>query len=114
MKVIRLGNNTTEHYSSFEELAAAWGCRPVSKVTKDMKKLKEQQDRFYKSNTCRACGSPMTFMAGTNVMCCTSETCKGIKHQSINEETGETKIWYTPSYKVLDDKGAVIANNILL
>lgn len=114
MKAKRLGNNTTECYSSFEELAVAWGVKPVSKVTKDMKKLNEQRDRFYKSNTCKVCGNPMTLITGTNIMCCTSEVCKGIKHQLINEETGEAKIWYTPSYKVLDEKGAVIANNILV
>ena len=53
MKSMRLGNNTTGHYSSFEELATSWGLPPVSKVTKNMQKLKEQQERFYKSNTCK-------------------------------------------------------------
>lgn len=113
MREFRMGRNTTEHYSSFEEAAKSWGCKSINKRTKDEKKLNEQRERFYKSNTCKTCGHPMTFITETNIMCCTNEACKGIKHQIVNEETGETKIWYTPSYKVLDDKGAIIASNIL-
>lgn len=113
MREFRMGRNTTEHYSSFEEAAKSWGCKPLKKRTDDEKKLAEQREVFMNSNRCKACGNPMTFLVDSNIMCCTIETCKGIKHQSVNEETGETKIWYTPSYKVLDDKSASIANNIL-
>ena len=113
MRDFRMGRNTTEHYNSFTDLAKSWGCRPIVKKTKDADKLKGQQEKFLNSNRCKACGNPMTFIADSNIMCCTSEACKGIKHQSTNEETGETKVWYTPSYKVLDEKGAIIANNIL-
>ena len=112
MREFRMGRNTTEHYSSFEEAAKSWGCRSVNKKTKDEKKLANQQEKFMNSNRCKACGNPMTFIVDSNIMCCTSESCKGIKHQAINEETGETKTWYTPSYKVLDKKSADIAVNI--
>ena len=112
MREFRMGRNTTEYYTSFQDLGAAWGCRSVNKKTKDKKKLLSQQEKFMNSNCCKACGSPMAFMVDSNIMCCTSELCKGIKHQSINEATGETKVWYTPSYKVLDKKSADIAMNI--
>ena len=113
MKEFRKAKNVKEYYTSLEDMRVAWGLKPVSKKTSDEKKLEEQRERFTNSNRCKACGHPMTFISDSNIMCCTNETCKGIKHQTINEKTGETKVWYTPSYKVLDEKGAMIANTIL-
>lgn len=112
MKEFRLGSNTTEHYTSLEELRASFGLKPVSRKTNDEQKLQKQKEAFCGRHVCKACGNPMTFINGTNVMCCTNEKCNGIKHQTTNEETGETKVWYTPSCKTLDEKGASIANNI--
>lgn len=114
MRDFRLGLNTTEHYSSFAEAAKAFGCRPVSKVTKDMKKLKDQQENFYKRDkkrTCSACGSPMTLVAGTSVMTCNNPECKGIKHTRTDAE-GKEIINYTPSYCLLDGVAIDVANNI--
>ena len=111
MRTIRLSNNTTEHYSSFEELAAAWGCKPVSKVTKDMKKLKEQQDRFKERHKCRACGEPMEFINGTSTMTCKNPKCKGIKQIRLDNEGNEI-VTYLPSFDLLDELGSDIANNI--
>lgn len=111
MKVKRLGNNTTEHYSSFEELAAAWKCKPVSKVTKDMKKLKEQQEKFRGKHCCKACGQPMEFINDTSVMACKNPGCLGVKHVRRDVEGNEI-VTYLPSYNLLDSLGSEIANNI--
>ena len=112
MREFRPAKGVTEHYTSLEALRAAWNCKPISKRTSDAEKLNKQRETFCSKHICKACGKPMTFVCGTNIMCCTNEKCNGIKHQTINEETGETKIWYTTSFKSLDEKGADIANNI--
>ena len=111
MRDFRLGNNTTEHYSSFEELAAAWGVKPVSKVTKDMKKLQEQQEKFRGKHKCKACGEPMEFIQGTSTMACKNPKCKGIKQVRLDKEGNEI-VTYLPSYDLLDELGAEIGNNI--
>ena len=111
MKVIRLGNNTTEYYSSFEELGKAWGCKPVSKVTKDMKKLKDQQEKFRGKHKCKACGEPMEFINNTSTMACKNPRCKGIKNVRIDKEGNEI-VTYLPSYDLLDELGAEIGNAI--
>ena len=111
MKVMRLGNNTTEHYTSFEDLAAAWGCKPVSKVTKDMKKLKEQQDNFCGKHKCKACGEPMTFVYETSAMVCKNPKCRGVKQIRTDKEGNEI-VSYLPSYDLLDELGMEIGNNI--
>lgn len=114
MRDFRMDCNTTEHYSSFEEMAKAWKCRPVNKVTKDMKKLKDQQENFYKRDkkrTCSACGNPMTLVAGTSVMACTNPDCKGIRYTKPDAE-GKEIVNYAPSYCLLDGVAIDIANNI--
>ena len=111
MRAMRLGNNTTEHYTSFEELAAAWGCKPVSKVTKDMKKLKDQQEKFRGKHKCKACGEPMEFINNTSTMACKNPKCKGIKQVRLDKEGNEI-VTYLPSYDLLDELGAEIGNNI--
>jgi len=110
MKEMRLGRNTTAYYTSFEELAKSWGCRPVSKATKDMKKLESQKEKFCAKHHCRACGNPMTYIGG-NQMTCTNERCKGIKIEREDKE-GDKIISYVVSYDLLDDLGAEIARNI--
>ena len=112
MREFRNGKNCTEHYSSFAEMRTAFGLKEIVKRTKDEQKLQKQKEAFYSRHICKACGTPMTFVNGTNVMCCTNEKCNGIKHQMTNEDTGEIKVWYTPSCKTLDGKSASIANNI--
>ena len=42
MKAYRLSKGVTEHYTSFEELRAAFGLAPVTKQTKNKNKLQEQ------------------------------------------------------------------------
>ena len=111
MKVKRLGNNTTEQYSSFEELAAAWKCKPVSKVTKDMKKLQEQREKFRGKHLCKSCGKPMEFINDTSTMACKNPLCKGIKHVRLDKEGNEI-VTYLPSYDLLDELGTEIAGNI--
>ena len=105
-----MGLNTTEHYSSFEEAAKAWGCRPVIRKNKSDDKLKEQQEKFCGKHKCKGCGQPMTWVGG-NLMTCTNEKCKGIKVEKLDKE-GNTIISYITSYDLLDDTGAKIAQNI--
>ena len=111
MKEFRLGNNTTAHYSSFEDMAVAWGVKPVSKVTKDMKKLQEQQEKFRGKHKCKACGEPMDFIQGTSAMACKNPKCKGIKQVRTDKEGNEI-VTYLPSYDLLDSLGSEIASNI--
>ena len=111
MKEIRLGNNTTAHYSSFEELAVAFGCKPVSKVTKDMKKLQEQQEKFKGKHKCKACGEPMEFINNTSTMACKNPKCRGIKQVRTDKEGNEI-VTYLPSYDLLDTLGMEIGINI--
>ena len=110
MKTFRMGRNTTEHYSSFEEAAKAFGCRPVIKKTKDEEKLKGQQEKFCAKHRCKACGEPMKWITGS-VMSCTNEKCKGIKMEREDAD-GNKIVSYITSYDLLDDTGAEIAQNI--
>lgn len=110
MKAFRLPKGTTARYTSFEELAKAFGRKPIKKQTSDKEKLAKQREDFCNKHVCEACKSPMTYIGG-NQMVCANEKCKGIKHERQNE-LGETIVWYTTSYDLLDRKGAEIANNI--
>lgn len=110
MSKFRMDRNTTEHYTSFEDLAKAYGCKPVTKQTSDKNKLKKQQENFCDKNKCRACGKSMSFVTG-NVMACQNPECKGIKWKRIDKEGNEI-ITYLPSYNLLNDRSANIANNI--
>lgn len=110
MSEFRMDKKTTAHYSSFEELARAYGLKPVSKQTSDKNKLKKQQEKFCEKNKCKACGKPMNFVTG-NVMACQNPECKGIKQERIDNE-GNKIIIYLPSYNLLNDRSAEIANNI--
>lgn len=110
MSTFRLGRNTTEHYSSFADAAKAWGCKPVSKTTKNENKLKEQCEKFCGKHKCKACNQPMTYIGG-NQMVCQNEKCKGIKIEREDKD-GNKIVSYVPSFDLLDDTGAEIANNI--
>lgn len=110
MKEFRTGSGTKEHYSSFEECAKAWGCRPLKKKTNDKKKLAKQKEDFCAKHRCKSCGQPMTYISG-NCMTCTNDNCKGIKVEREDKE-GNKIISYVVSYELLDSKGAEIAKNI--
>jgi hypothetical protein len=110
MKDFRMGRNTTEHYSSFEECAKAFGCKPVVKKTKDENKLKAQREKFSAKHKCKACGQPMSWV-GSSIMTCMNDKCKGIKVERDGAD-GNKIISYVVSYDLLDDLGAEIANNI--
>lgn len=111
MKEFRLGKNTKEHYTSIEEMAKAWGCKPITKKTKDEKKLKEQQEKFCARHKCRACGQPMTWVGGS-MMTCKNENCKGIKIEEKDAEGNIIRTEYLVPYDLLDEKGTEIAANI--
>ena len=113
MKSYRLSKGCTAHYTSLEELRAAYNIKPRRKQTRDKEKLAQQRETFCGKHLCQSCKQPMTWLEGTNQMVCNNPDCLGIKHeQIINEETGETKVWYSPSYDVLDDLGATIAEKL--
>lgn len=109
MKYYRKSKGETEHYTSLEELRDAWGLKPITKQTKDMQKLNKQKDHFLSKHLCSACKQPMVYIGG-NQMVCQNENCKGIKHELKTDV--ETKVWYTPSFDLLDEKGAEVAHNI--
>ena len=111
MSNYRLSKDTTAHYTSMEELRAAWGKEPITKRTKDEEKLKKQRERFNKKHLCKACGKPLVIVKGTNVMSCTNPQCAGIKVEREDKE-GNKYISYLLSYDVLNETGADIANNI--
>lgn len=109
MKPYRMGINTTEHYSSFEEAAKAWGCKPVTKNEDKMKKLQEKflaKPKF----KCNACGEQMNYL-GNSIMTCTNDKCKGVKIEREDSE-GNKSVSYVTSYFLLDDNDASYANYI--
>lgn len=108
---MRIDQNGVEHFSSFEELAAAWKIKPASKVTKDKDKLKAQQERFVGRHKCKACGEPMIWVTGTSAMTCNNPACKGIKITRENDD-GTKSVSYITSYDLLDETGMEIAENI--
>ena len=110
MKSFRMGRNTTEHYTSFQDAAQAFGCKPVTRKTKDENKLKAQQEKFCAKHKCKACGQPMSWIGGS-MMACTNEKCKGIKVERDGAD-GQKIISYVVSYDLLYDLGAEIATNI--
>lgn len=103
---------TLKSYSSFEELGRAWGLRPVVKQTKDKKKLSSQREAFGKRHLCPACKEPMTYVGGSNIMCCQQPDCNGVKREFRNDETGDVIVKYEPAFHTLDTLGAEIATNI--
>lgn len=110
MKEFRLSKGVTEHYTSLEELREGFGLKKISKQTKDKEKLSKQREQFCKFYKCKACGTPMTWIGGS-IMCCTNESCKGIKNERTDAD-GNVMVTYTTSYQLLDDHFADVANNI--
>lgn len=108
-KNLRLSKNTTAHYSSFEEVAKAFGCKPLKKRTDDAEKLKNQQEKFV--GKCRVCGQNLTYIDGTNVLACTNTSCKGIKRTYKNED-GTENVRYIPVTRIVDEVGMEIAMNL--
>lgn len=111
MNAYRMAKGVTEHYTSLEDLRAAWGCKPITKQTKDKEKLKKQREDFCNRHLCPACKNPMTYVNGMNVLVCKNEKCLGIKHE-VTTNTGETKVFYSPAFDLLDEKAYEISENI--
>lgn len=109
MKEFRNTKGWTEHYSSLEELRAAFGKDPVKKRTDDVEKLKAQQEKF--AGTCKVCKQPLSYISGSNILACKNELCKGIKMTAKNED-GTDRIWYIPVYRMLNEKGSQIAESL--
>lgn len=107
MREFRMGRNTTEHYSSFQEAAKCWGCK---EKTKNENKMKELQDKFVEKNKCKACGKPLSYIGGS-IMTCTNESCKGIKVEREDND-GNKIVSYVTSYKLLKDNDASYAEYI--
>ena len=102
MKEFRNGKGVTEHYSSLEEMAKAWNIKPANKRTKNEEELKAQQEKFL--GKCRSCGQLLSFVKGSNVVCCKNEKCRGINISKKGEEPR-----YIPVTRTLDEKGIRIA-----
>lgn len=106
---MRIENNGIRYFG-FTELAGAFNLKPFVKVTSDKEKLKDQRDKFVSKHKCRACGQPMEYIGG-NQMVCKNPICKGIKVEKTDSE-GNKIVNYLPSFSLLDTKGAEIASNI--
>lgn len=113
MTEYRMDKTTTEHYTSFEDLAKAWGRKPVNRKSKNEQKLNKDKENFLKKHMCPACKTPMTWNESTNICVCNNPECKGIKRERIDHETGETTVSYSVPYHLLDETGTSIAINIL-
>ena len=112
MKTHRLSKGVIAEYTSFEEMGNALGSKPRRKKDNDNERLESQKKKFFNKHMCPACKKPMTWVGG-NIMACTNPDCNGLKHeQVINAETGETKVWYTPTYDLLDETGVLIAEKL--
>lgn len=111
MKEFRKSKGVTEHYTSLEELRAAYGLKPIEKKRpKDEKVLQEKREKFL--GTCKVCKQTLSLIKGTNTLACQNPDCKGVKMTSTNED-GSEKAWYIPVTRILDDKGAKIAENLI-
>jgi hypothetical protein len=105
MREFRNGKNCTEHYSSLDELGAAWGCAPVEKKrTKDKEKLKIQREKFL--GVCPVCQSSNKFVSPQYVVC-SNVDCKGKNIAAKGEEPR-----YVLSMRELDAKGKIIASQL--
>jgi hypothetical protein len=104
---MRKDNQGNEHFSSFSDLAASMGIKPVQK---NKKKIEYQQDKFNKKHKCKACGQPLSFIGG-NIVACTNPKCRGIKNIKKLDD-GTEIVTYLPSYELLDEIGENIANRI--
>lgn len=114
MSNFRMDKNTTEHYTSFKDLAKAWGCKEFTMQTKDKNKLEKQRENFRKKHICKGCGMPMEYFPyGGNTMVCRNSECKGIKDERVDRE-GNTYVVWLPSFRILDDRGAMIAQNVFM
>lgn len=97
-------------YSSFKEYAECNGIKSDTKK-KNKKNTVASQEKFASHHKCRACGQPMSFVSGTNIMVCRNVDCKGIKQTRLDSE-GNQIVSYRPSYDVLKEKYADIAKNL--
>ena len=101
----------TGEYSSFAEVAQTFGCKPVKYRTSVKEKLNNQRARFLKNCVCEGCKQPMQLIQGTNIMACVNPDCNGVEHVRADDNGNEYKT-YSPSYRMLEEKGALVANNI--
>lgn len=100
------------HYGSFAEVAADFKCKPVRRRTNDKKKLEKQQNQFLSHHLCRSCKSPMTLIKDTNIFVCKNPDCQGIDITRKDDNGNEISKIVLPSYDLLDEESAMIANNI--
>lgn len=105
MKEFRKGKDVTEHYTSFAEMAKAWGCAPVEKKrTKNADKLKAQREKFL--GTCPICQSANKFVSPQYIVC-SNVDCKGKNIAPKGEEPR-----YVLSMRELNEKGIEIASHL--
>ena len=107
MREYRLSKDTTEHYTSLQELRAAWGCK---EKVKDAVKMKGLQDKFCEKYKCPACDMPMGYIGG-GLMTCVNDKCKGIRNEREDKE-GNKYVTYDVSYKYVKDYDSSYAEYI--
>lgn len=105
----RLAKGVTAHYTSIEELAAAYG-KSTIKQTKDKQKLESQRAKFL--GTCRSCGQPLNYVEGTNIIVCKNKSCKGLVDRVEKNDLGEDVASYKPVVRILTGVQSVIAENL--
>lgn len=108
MKEFRKGKGCTEHYTSLAELREAFGLKKLTKRTKDKKKLESQKDKIL--GVCPYCKTKLNYNGG-NVLTCANDKCKGRKVETVLSD-GTIDVKYYPYYKLLNDKGSMIAQNL--
>ena len=105
MREFRKSKGVTEHYTSLEELRAAYGLKPIiKKRPKDEDALKEAREKFL--GICPICKSPMKYVSSSYSVCGNID-CKG---RNIAKKDEEPR--YITVIREFDSKGKVIAENL--
>ena len=74
-------------YNGFDELAKElYGINPVSKQIQNVGKRKDMEQKYEKSNFCKSCKQPLTYVGG-NIACCKNPDCKKPTFKLLDEKT---------------------------
>lgn len=74
--------NGKVHYESFEEL--------VPQKKKAVRDVDKKREKFL--GTCKVCGQPMSWIEGTNVVCCKNADCKGVRMNKKDKEDNDITV----------------------
>ena len=104
-------NEKGKVYYSFEDFAVEeMGMKPLRRVTRDKKRLAEQQDKFL--GTCPYCKERLHYSYGTNIVSCDNPKCKG-KKVTVKNDEGKEVSEYRPYFRILlGDNSSTIGSTI--